>query len=236
MARRAFYALCTHIDHQIRLVLGMLREEGLLQDTIILFTCDHGDMLGDHQLMVKGAFFYDASVRVPLIIRWPNRFAGGRRLPQLVQLHDLAATVLSAAGCLPASEQAAMPHSRDLVPLGAGEIGRVREHAVCCYRNTGILDSKEYPDPEIHCTMIRDERYKLNVYHAPPTEAGVDGELYDMREDPNEVRNLWARPGFENVRTRLTGELVRWLAAQELRLGSRGGEIFPRPAERVKIL
>ncbi len=65
--RRAFYALCTHIDHQLRLVIGTLREEMLLDNTIILFTSDHGDMLGDHGLWAK-SLFYQGSVNVPMIL------------------------------------------------------------------------------------------------------------------------------------------------------------------------
>ena len=63
-ARRAFYALCTQIDHQLRVVIGTLREEGLLEDTIILFTSDHGDMLGKHGLWAK-RMFYEESAQVP---------------------------------------------------------------------------------------------------------------------------------------------------------------------------
>ena len=65
--RRAFYALCTHIDHQLRVVIGTLREEGLLDDTIILFTSDHGDMLGNHGLWAK-RLYYERSANVPMIL------------------------------------------------------------------------------------------------------------------------------------------------------------------------
>ena len=61
-------------------------------------TSDHGDMLGDHELLVKGAFFYDQNTRVPLLMRWPEKFKSGLKAESLVQLHDIAATVLSAAG------------------------------------------------------------------------------------------------------------------------------------------
>ena len=66
-ARRAFYATLTHIDHQIRVVIGLLREEGLLDDTIIAFTSDHGDMLGDHNRWAKSVL-YEMSAKVPLVI------------------------------------------------------------------------------------------------------------------------------------------------------------------------
>src|SRR5690606_41617472 len=65
--RRAYYALCTHVDHQLRLIIGTLREEGILDDTIIVFTADHGDMLGDHGLYAK-RLAYEASANVPMIV------------------------------------------------------------------------------------------------------------------------------------------------------------------------
>ena len=78
-ARRAFYALCTHIDHQLRVVLGTLREEQILDDTIILFLADHGDMLGDHGLWAK-RLFYEGSACVPMISgRRQKRWARLRR-------------------------------------------------------------------------------------------------------------------------------------------------------------
>ena len=98
--QRAFYALCTHIDHQFRVVLGTLREEGLLDNTAILFTGDHGDMLGTHGLWAKRVF-YEESARVPTILLGP---AGDRRTPpgtvdgRLVQLADVMPTLLGFAG------------------------------------------------------------------------------------------------------------------------------------------
>jgi homocitrate synthase len=66
-ARRAFYALCTHIDHQLSVIVGTLREEALLDDTVICFTSDHGDMLGNHGLWAK-QLFYEPSANVPLLL------------------------------------------------------------------------------------------------------------------------------------------------------------------------
>ena len=65
--RRAFYALCTHIDHQLRFLLGTLREEGELDNTIICFTSDHGDMLGNHGMWAK-RLFYEYSANIPMIL------------------------------------------------------------------------------------------------------------------------------------------------------------------------
>src|SRR5258705_2146400 len=76
--RRAFYALCTHIDHQIRVLIGTLREEGILSNTIICFTSDHGDMLGNHDMWAK-RMLYEPSANVPMILVGA---AGDARVPE----------------------------------------------------------------------------------------------------------------------------------------------------------
>ena len=99
-ARRAFYALCTHIDHQIRWLIGTLQQEGILDDTIIVFTSDHGDMLGNHGTVAK-RLFYEESANVPLII------VGTDKTPKinntnidnrLTGLRDIMPTLLDMSG------------------------------------------------------------------------------------------------------------------------------------------
>src|SRR5690606_2699611 len=108
------------------------------------------------------------------LMRWAARFGGGRRVDGLVQVHDLTATILDAAGVSEAERTAWMPDSRSLLPLAAGEQAAVRDHAVTLYRNSG-RSLGSYWDPPIHASMYRDERYKLVVYHGSD-----EGELYDM--------------------------------------------------------
>src|SRR5690606_24596622 len=98
--RRAFYALCTHIDHQLRLVIGTLREEQLLDNTIILFTADHGDMLGDHGLWAK-RLYYESSANVPMILvgtAGDERVGHHRVDNRLVGWQDVMPTLLDLAG------------------------------------------------------------------------------------------------------------------------------------------
>jgi len=235
--RLGYHASLAFADQEFGRVLDVLDTAGIADNTLVIFTSDHGDMLGDHQLLVKGAFFYDPCVRVPLLMRWPERFGGKRRVDGLVQCHDLAATVLRAAGLSERDVHEAAPDAHDLLPLAAGQADSVRDHAVCCYRNSGLSTEPSrtpYWDPPIHATMFRDQRYKLNVWHnarndAPP----AGGELYDMDKDPQELHNLWADPEHAGVRQALTERLLDWLAAQERRLGSRGGQWLPRPTGKT---
>ena len=99
-ALQGFYALCTHIDHQLRVVIGTLREEDLLDNTAICFTSDHGDMLGRHGMWAK-RLFYEPSANIPLILVGPE---GDRRVghhcvdDRLVGWQDIMPTLLDLAG------------------------------------------------------------------------------------------------------------------------------------------
>ena len=99
-ARRAFYALCTHIDHQMRVIIGTLREEGLLDNTIIVFTSDHGEMLGEHDMYAKRVM-YEMSANIPMIISGlPEDKRIGKDVvdDRLVGLQDVMPTLLDLTG------------------------------------------------------------------------------------------------------------------------------------------
>ncbi len=224
--RLGYFASIALFDLEVGRVLQALEESGQAENTLVIMTSDHGDMLGDQELLVKGAFFYDPSVKIPLILRWPGRIPAGKRTGELAQIHDLAATALAAAGFPTEEITRWMPEAMDLIPVAAGGSGH--QHAVCCYRNSGINDQGVAWDPPIHCTMFRDDRFKLNVYHGEQF-----GELYDMREDPQELDNLWEDPEYGKVRLGLSEKLLEWMFAQELSNDARGGQALPDPKKRL---
>jgi arylsulfatase A-like enzyme len=117
--RLGYFASIVLFDLEVGRVLQALEESGQAENTLVIMTSDHGDMLGDQELLVKGAFFYDPSVKVPLILCWPGRIPAGKRTAELVQLHDLAATALAAAGCPEEEVRQWMPEALDLTPLSA---------------------------------------------------------------------------------------------------------------------
>ena len=142
LARRGFYATITHIDHQIRMVLGTLREEGLSEDTIVAFTADHGDMLGDHRMWSMGVM-YEKSVRVPLIIvpaAGDGRFPPGSQDHRLAELRDLMPTLLDLCGLEP-------PAGLDGISLAGSQD---RDHLY-----------GEFREGPMATRMICDRRYKL---------------------------------------------------------------------------
>jgi arylsulfatase len=186
-ARQAFYAQCTHIDHTIRLVLGLLREEGLLDTTIVAFTCDHGDMLGNHGLYAK-TVFYDDAANVPLIIVPTAEYAQmghHTKDDRLCELRDVMPTLLEMCG-IP------VPDTVEGQSLCGDER---REHLY-----------GEHSENYAATRMVRSERYKLIWY-----PVGNRIQLFDMVEDPGEMRDLSDDPGHQEVRRELEEEMVHHL-------------------------
>lgn len=98
LATAAYWAMVDLIDEQVGRLLDRLEELGMREQTLVIFTSDHGELLGDHGMDYKDPFFYEPSVRVPLIFSMPGTVIGGERRPTLVQLVDLPQTILDAAG------------------------------------------------------------------------------------------------------------------------------------------
>ena len=193
--KAAYYAMVELIDDQFGRILDALEETGQRENTLIVFTSDHGEMLGDHGLIQKGCRFYEGLVRVPLVFSWPALAEKGLAAPGLVELTDIAPTLLAAAGLPVPSEM----HGRSLLPVLTGQTSpaQLRDFVRCEYYNA--LDSSFCRAGDAtYATMYRDERYKLVLYHGH----GL-GELYDLEEDPGEFRNLWDDAGSQDLRADL---------------------------------
>ena len=178
-----YYAKVTLIDQGVGMVLDALADKGVLDDTWVIYTSDHGEMLGDHRLKQKKVF-YEGAARIPLIVRPPGG-TPGRRATQLADHLDICASLVEAAGAEPIGEGP----GRSFV-AGA----EVRED-----------DPREryaFSEVESYYSMARDDRYKLTVDSA--TRRPV--ELYDMQEDPRELVNLVDESGHQVVRDRFLEE------------------------------
>ncbi|WP_040420489.1 sulfatase [Actinopolymorpha alba] len=213
--KAAYYAMVSLVDDEVGRILDALDRQGLAENTLVIFTSDHGEMLGDHQLMLKGPMMYEQAVRVPLLLRWPGGgLPAGRRCPELVQWIDVAATILAATGLSPQPRA----QGESLLPLALGE-GSGRGWALSEYRNSG----QPY-DSAVHLTMVRRDRWKLVVQHgSPATARDRTGELYDLATDPDELRNLWDDPAHRDIRTDLQEFLLDVLVATEDRSQVREG-------------
>lgn len=184
IARQGFYAMCTHVDHQIRLVIGMLREEGILDNTVVLFTSDHGEMLGNHGQWAKD-LFYEDSAKIPMILMQPaGRTDIGRGVldDRLVVQADIFPTLAEICG-IP------IPDSVE----GLSMVGERKRDYIY----------GEHWEHETASRMIRDRRYKLVYY-----PLGNCLQLFDLEDDPNELHDLANNDSMVQVRERLTNLLI----------------------------
>lgn len=206
-ARRAFYALCTQIDQQIGRLIGTIREEGILDDTIIMFTSDHGDMLGNHNMWAKQTFF-EGSAKIPMIVSGrpedPNLVCG-RTDDRLVGLQDVMPTLLGAAGIT-------APSTVD---------GR------------SMLDDPqrefiygEFGEDAHSSRMIRDREFKLIWY-----PVGNHFQLFNIADDPREMRDLASDPDSSDVMEQLKSKLARELYGSDAKWLS-DGELVGEPARK----
>lgn len=181
--RAQYWAMIAFIDHEVGRILAALAQAGLAEDTLVVFSSDHGEMLGNHRQLLKGPQLYDDLARVPLIMRWPGRIAPGTTIASLVQWIDLAATILQAAGCAPGSGV----QGQSVIPLLLGEETELRPWALCEYRYSGFATN-----PLIMTTMLRYGNWKLIIWHGEPACGNTrDGEMYDLANDPKELHNLF---------------------------------------------
>lgn len=201
MLRAAYYAMVDLIDVQVGRLLDALERTGQLESTLVIFMSDHGEMLGDHGIYLKGPYFYEPAVRVPLIFSWPGVLEGNRRTSALVELVDIAPSLLDAAG-LP--RQPGM-QGRSLCArlIGAADLD---EHRTDVYSE--YYDAMPWHrDPPPRLTMLRTARYKLvRAHHLN------HGELYDLHEDPAETVNRWDDPDYADVRSILMLRLADRMA------------------------
>jgi arylsulfatase A-like enzyme len=184
-----YYRVLLSVDENVGRVLDLLDSEGLAENTVVIYTSDNGFFLGEHGLFDK-RLMYEASIRVPLLVQFPRRVEGGRvDSSHLVLNIDVAPTLLELAGVPVPSWM----HGRSLVPLLRGETPP--------WRDAFLYEYYEYPAE--HCVRknrgIRTDRWKLIHFWEQPEE----WELYDLRADPDETRNLASVGEYAEVRNRL---------------------------------
>ncbi len=210
-SRRGYYGSVSFIDEQIGRILKALEERRMLDDTLIVFTADHGDMLGDHNLWRK-SYAYESSAHIPMLLRWPKSMGCDDRRGSVatppVELRDLLPTFLDAAG----AECPAGLDGRSMLKITPGDADGWRrhidlEHSICY-------------SPENHWNGLCDGRWKY-IYHA------FDGheQLFDLKEDPGETRDRASDPGYQRTMKYWRREMVKHLSER--------GEAFVRDSELV---
>ena len=171
-----YYGMISMLDHSIGQLLDHLEAIGEKDNTLVVFTSDHGHFYGQHGLTAKGPFHYEDGIRVPYIVSWPGQIPADVESPALQSLIDLPVTFLKAAGVtVPGTMQGV-----DQMPVWRGEQPAARYHLLVEFRHQPTT---------IHMKTLVEDRYKITLHYRQPY-----GELYDLQEDPGELHNLWDRP------------------------------------------
>jgi arylsulfatase A-like enzyme len=193
-------AATTALDDQIPVLLKKLQERGMRDNTLIVFTGDNGYLLGRHGLWSKGHAsdpinMYEEVVRVPMIFSWTGKVPADATAPEMISFYDVMPTLCEAAGV--AAPSGAKLCGRSFLPIAKREILPKKD----AWRNLVFAHFR-------NTEMARDARFKLVLRN----DGQGPSELYSLREDPREKKNLWENPQFITVRERLTKELRDWRA------------------------
>jgi choline-sulfatase len=189
-----YYANLAEMDDNVGKVLRTLRELNLENDTIVLYTSDHGEMLGDHKLWQKFQF-YESSCRIPLLVRVPG-IAGGKTSKTVVSNVDIAATLAELAGVHPLKGKDSHSFAQDLRTPGTT-------------RDTTVFSEYNLRNPRAKY-MVRRGDWKYNFYtHDTP-------ELFNLKDDPQELRNLALVPEFKAKAEELKAQLFAWYKPPEV--------------------
>lgn len=187
------YGSISCVDAAVGQVMLQLRKLGLDDNTVVMFTSDHGELLGDHGLMLKGGLHYRSLTRVPFIWRdtVAQRSTPAARSSALAQTTDIASTVLDRAGLAQANGM----QGQSLLAVIHQQQSAVRRHLV-------IEEEGQRADfgASTRCRMrtLLTERYRLTLYDQQNW-----GELFDLQEDPDELRNLWTEPAASTLKNEL---------------------------------
>jgi arylsulfatase A-like enzyme len=195
-ARALTCGMIAMIDDAVGRVLAALEASGERDNTVLLFTADHGDHLGDHRLLLKGAEQYRDITRVPFIWADPAQAGPGQRTAALGSTIDIPATILDRARIVPFVGM----QGRSLLPVTTGEAAG-RDVAFIQYEH-----QRTHPGlgcaPRVH--SLTDGRWRISVFD------GISwGELYDLKADPGEFDNLWDSPAAAGEKARLLERLAR---------------------------
>ncbi|MGD2122409.1 MAG: sulfatase [Gemmatimonadota bacterium] len=186
------------VDEGLGRIVTTLREEGVLDDTFILFTSDNGFFYGEHGLSLERRMPYEESIRTPLVIRFPPLIEPNLKVDDLVASVDIAPTVLEVAGAPVGDHIQGQSFLPSLMGSSAGT------------RASVFVEFFTYENPfpwllDMDYRAIRTDRYKYIHWIQFPEW----GELYDLQEDPLELKNLLGEPGMEDVEVELKEELRR---------------------------
>ena len=207
------YGMMSFMDKYIGKILDNLKTLGLEEDTIIIFTTDHGDLFGQHGLRHKCIFHYEDLLRVPMIVKYKNHIPAGVRSDSLQSLVDIAPTVLSLCGFSPESTMTGQDESK----VWTGEKESERDWV--------ITENRHEPHVMHMCSYVEKD-WKITVH-----EGRSYGEMYDLKNDYGEHNNLWDDADYLTVKTQL---LYRFLKAQ-LKKSGKNETVYEKNGIRITV-
>ncbi|MBK1878964.1 sulfatase family protein [Pelagicoccus mobilis] len=185
-----YYGMISCMDKYIGQILDKLDELGIADNTLIVFTSDHGHFFGHHGLIAKGPFHYEDLIRIPFIASWPGKIEAGTTSSEIQSLVDLAPTFLEATGTKIPNTMTGISQAK----AWTGEETSQRDHA--------IVENRHQPTT-INAKTYINARYKITTY------AGHEyGELWDLENDPKELKNLWNDPASAELKAKLIMEML----------------------------
>jgi uncharacterized sulfatase len=187
----SYYGMLSLIDYEIGRILDYLDAAGLAENTLVVFTSDHGHFLGQHGLIAKGAFHYEDVLRVPMIVRWPGRVPAGAVSDSLQSLIDYPQTFLAAAEI----EAPGVMQGVNQLDVWCGQQAAARDYA--------LVENRHNPTT-VHLRTLITARYKLTIYRNADY-----GELFDLVADPDEHCNHWDDPAYASVKAELLLKFVQ---------------------------
>ncbi|HLR62137.1 MAG TPA: sulfatase-like hydrolase/transferase [Lentibacillus sp.] len=188
-----YYAMVSMVDKYVGKILDKLDELKISDNTIVVFTSDHGHLFGQHGLHYKGGFHYEDLVKVPFIVRYPGQVPAGKVSDAIQSLVDLSPTFLDFCEIPVPDHMTGV--SQKAVWLGKKE--SARDHAICEFHHEPTT---------IHQKTYVDSRYKITVYYKQSY-----GELFDLQTDPDERNNLWDNPDYEKLKSEM---LLKYIWAE----------------------
>jgi arylsulfatase A-like enzyme len=210
----AYYTATEFLDKNVGLVLDALERSGRAGDTLVIYTGDHGYMLGQHGRFEKHCC-YEPAVRAPLLLRWPGHVRAGQSTRALVEFIDIVPTVLQFAGVPPP----ATVQGKSLVPLLEGKVTGHRDHVVVEYAENEEAMIRTGRWKFIYCTG---KRARQDGYATGRPLPGRTVRLYDLENDPDEMTDLAARPEHARRVADFTARL-----AEHMKRTARQPELVP---------
>ncbi len=198
------YGMVSLIDANVGRILEGLRRQGLEDDTLVIFSSDHGDMMGDHWLINKGPFHFEGLLKVPFIVRWPGNCQAGAAVSALTSHLDFLPTLLEAVGApYPEGKVPDPPEAgRQRPPLVGKSMQPLLMDASAAIHDAVLVENDEdYMGSNLR-TLIT-PRYKLTCYSEHDF-----GELFDLENDPGELHNLWDKPEYRELKQELRAKLL----------------------------